>query len=175
MAQDPGALAVLVRRLGCAHRAPSPDRLAAVAQPMGLSLAWAAAAFAQTSAQSAHHRWVTGLCLPGAGSKTPLVSFSSPARGDPVAQAALRDRRGDRRTQAGDEARVADPRSAHGSATPSAAAGTGPGVGDYRVGGGGGGEVTAAYWECGQCLLTLDHQCHGTLLPGLRAVLQNPQ
>ena len=102
--------------------------------PWAWSLAWAAAACAHTRAQSAHHRWVTGLCLPGAGSNTPLVSCSSPARGDPVAHAARRDRRGDRRPQAGDAARVADPRYAHGSATPGAAAGTGPGVGDVPRG-----------------------------------------
>jgi hypothetical protein len=121
------------------------------AEPSGLSLAWTAAAGAQRSAPRAQHRWVTGLCLPGAGSEGPLGSVSSPAGGDPVAQAVRRDRCGDRRTQAGDAARVADRCEAHSSAVPGAAAGA-----------------------SGPCWLTFDSQCYLPLLLGLRAVLQNP-
>ncbi|HSF29892.1 MAG TPA: hypothetical protein VLK82_05395 [Candidatus Tectomicrobia bacterium] len=78
-------------RLGCGDRAASGDGFTAVAKPMGLSLAWSATAPVQESPARHHHRWVTGLCTCGAGSPTRLVSFPSPARRDPVAQAAFHD------------------------------------------------------------------------------------
>src|SRR6267143_698074 len=103
------ALALLVRRLGCHHRAAGAGGLTAVAEPMGLSLGRLPAAPAQESPPSHHHGWVTGLCLPGAGGQAHLVSFSSPARGDPVVEAAFHDRGRDQHAQDSDEEGVSDP------------------------------------------------------------------
>jgi hypothetical protein len=146
----------------------------ALASPMGVSWAGTATAPAHARPAGAEHRWVTGLYLPGTRSHTRLVSRSPPARGDPLVTAALDDRRGAQRAQAGDEAALPHPRSAHRPPTPRAAEGTGRGVGDDTLGHGCRGEIAAAHGPRRQHPCALDHQGHCTLLPGLRAVLQHP-
>src|SRR5215472_2729140 len=110
MAQDSRALALLVCRLRCAHRATGAGRLTALAEPMDLSLARHATAPSPQSAPGHHHGRVTGLCLLGAGGKTRLVSLSSPTKGDPVVEAAFYHGGGAHRAEEGDEERVSDAR-----------------------------------------------------------------
>jgi hypothetical protein len=170
VAEDPRALAVLVRRLGCGDRAAGTGRLPPLAPPMGLPLHWAAAAPAQARPTGHHHRWVTGLCLSGAGGQACLVSLASPTGRDPLGTAAFYDRRRDEPTQAGDENAVTDSGSAHRAAPTRAGVGTGVRVGYYPLGQPGGSEVARAHLVSA----CLDYHCHRALLPGLPAVLRHP-
>src|SRR5262245_14715502 len=110
MAQDSRALALLVCRLRCAHRATGAGRLTALAEPMDLSLARRATAPSPQSAPGHHHGRVTGLCRLRAGAKTPLVSLASSTKGDPVVATALYHGGGDQHAEEGDEERVSDAR-----------------------------------------------------------------
>src|SRR5215831_13670798 len=97
-------------RWPCGRRAAGPGGPVALPEPMGLSLARRATAPSQQSAPGHHYGWVTGLCLPGAGSTTRLVSLASPTQGDPVVEAAFYHGGGDQHAAEGEEERVADPR-----------------------------------------------------------------